>query len=382
MKKNFLPFILSAAVLAGCTEASDENVTADITVNTIASDITESTDITTVSSESVTEEPSESVTEAPPETVTETSRRKISPLRAKKTQSYFEDDIFSVTAEIKQIRSSLYYADIVGEKSAGTDIFVIEAEVCAKNVSYSEADFDISKITLSLSDGEIAPYDKSAENACKIKSGKKEKIVLRFLCSLSEASEIKEFRYDNMRFEPADNFISEEFTEALEIQKDPDIKTYLYRQYVVHCYEDYYEIPASGPSGIEAHVIGRVGENGEYFAVEYMIYNRTDYAMLIEPSAFMTALNDDENYGKALYISTDEKLMYQPIKKDITIDGINDIYEIPEFICMNDEGETKFTILYSAPKKINRWLLYFFGSHGDEDHYVKYESIIALNCDI
>ncbi len=382
MKKNFLPFILSAAILAGCAEASEENVTADITVNTIASDVTESSDESEVSSETVTEKPSESVTEAPTETVAETSRRKISPLRAKKTQSYFEDDLFSVTAEIKQIKSSLYYADIVGEKSAGTDVFVIEAEVCAKNVSYSDTDLDISKITLSLSDGELTPYDKSAENACVIKSGKKEKIIIRFLCSLSEASEIKEFRYDNMRFEPADNFIPEEFTEALEIQKDPDIKTYLYRPYVVHCYADYHSIPESGPSGIEAHIIGRVGESGEYFAVEYMIYNRTDYAMLIEPSAFKTSLNHDAEYGKALYISTDEELMYQPIKKDVKIDGINDIYEIPEFICMNDEGETKFTILYSAPEKINRWLLFFDGKHGDEDHYVGYVSMIALDCDI
>ncbi|MDE6599553.1 MAG: hypothetical protein K2K34_05675, partial [Oscillospiraceae bacterium] len=80
---------------------------------------------------------------------------------------------------------------------------------------------------------------------------------------------------------------------------------------------------------------------------------------IIDPSGFTFLCSEYKNKGKnsvssdtalepiePLYISTDENLMYAPTEADIVLDKVGKIYELPEYICMNPENPTVFTIIY------------------------------------
>ena len=128
--------------------------------------------------------------------------------------------------------------------------------------------------------------------------------------------------------------------------------------------------------------MGRIGENNEYFAIENSVTNRSDYALIIDPNMYMLSLiyDDIEDDGEAemMYISTDEKLMYEP-KEAGKITGVGSTYEIPEFICMKPEGSTEFTIVYKPKGHITKWFMMCRGQ--DEPYYAQYDCILAKECD-
>lgn len=334
--------------------------------------------------ESTAASTSAAVTETETKAVT-SARRPLSPLSPSKQQSYFQDSDFSVTAEIRELRSSLYYPDIVAEMGADPELFVVETMVRVKNLAYEERDFDCAHMTLLSGGGELYLFDTQCEDAENIPSGKIAKLTLRYLCSLSQAENIGGFSYCGEGLDTAQELVPDTFADIIAVQSAEDVREYLYRPYVIHRSNDYYSLEFSAPAGIEAQIIGKTGENDEYFAVKYMVYNRSDYAMLIEPSGFrfkyLTNAVQQLTDAEAAFISTDEELMYKPEAADIKLKNVGRLYQMPDFICMAPEGETAFTVVYKAEGHIKKWLLEYNGTHEDEPYYCKYESIILVECD-
>lgn len=330
------------------------------------------------------EETIAAVTEIKTETVT-SAPKPISPLSRSKRQSYYQNSDFSVTAEIRELRSSLYYPDIVAEMGADPELFVVETMVRVKNLAYEESDFDCAHMTLSAGGGELYLFDTQCEDAENIRSGKIANLTLRYLCSLSQAENIGGFSYCGEELDTAQELVPDAFADIIAVQSAEDVREYLYRPYVIHRSNDYYSLEFSAPAGIEAQIIGKTGENDEYFAVKYMVYNRSDYAMLIEPSGFgfkyLTDAAQQLTAAEAAFISTDEELMYKPEAADIKLKNVGRLYRMPDFICMAPEGETAFTVVYKAEGHIKKWLLEYNGTHEEEPYYCKYESIILVECD-
>lgn len=340
--------------------------------------------ITETETVSVTAEQTAAAAVTVTQAVTAKPPKSIAPLTPSKKQAYFRNEDFSVTAELKSLRSSLYYPDIIAKMGADPELFAVEVSVKVKNLAYEDRSFDCSALSLLSGGSGMYLFDTECEEAEDIPSGKTAFFDIRFLCNISQAAEISGMTYSGSELEIKERFIPEDFAEVIEKQSADDVREYLYRPYV-----SYNSLPdhfgtSSAPAAFEVCILGKAGENREYFAVKYMAYNRSDYALLLEPDAFdLYCLYDGtDNMEKAekAYISTDKKLIYEPTEADKKLKNIGKLYEIPEFLCMNPEGETEFIILYKAEGHIKKWMLSHNGSHS-EPYYGSYNSIHALECD-
>lgn len=355
MKKTIIAAAAIALLLSGCGKAPDEN-TAEA-----APETSSETTVTTVQTES------EKADEKPLPALTPTKR-----------QSYFENDEYSVCAELKKLQASLFYPDIVAQMGANPEMFALEMSVKVKNISREDKVFDSTG--LSLMSGENALYIFGAQQV-EIPSGKTENMKVKVLCTLEQASEISGMSFEGEAFDTAEEMVPESIFEAIDIQSAEDVREYLYKQYVIYQRSDYYLMNYSAPAAIVTHLLGRAGENNEYFAVEYQVTNRSDYALIIDPNCYQIALYGDDGSiyePKNVYVSTDEELMYEPVSQG-KIKGIGKIYDVPEFICMKPDECTKFVMLYNVPGHISKWLLRC--DLHDEDFYAQYECVIITKCD-
>ena len=351
MKKTILTAAVILLLLSGCSKAPAENTAETTSETTVTSAQTE---------------------------IEETNEKPLPALTPTKRQSYFENDDYSVCAELKKLQSSLYYPDIVAQMGANSEMFALEMSVKVKNISHEDKVFDSTG--LSLMSGENALYIFGAEQV-EIPSGKTENMKVRVLCTLEQASDISGLSFEGESFEAAEEIVPESILEAIDVQSADDIREYLYKQYVIYQLSDYYRMSYSDPAAIVTHFLGRVGENNEYFAVEYQVTNRSDYALLIDPNSYQIALYGDDGSiyePKNVYLSTDEELIYEP-KSEGKIKGIGKIYDVPEFICMKPDECTKFVMLYNVPGHISKWLIRC--DLHDEDFYAQYESVIITKCD-
>lgn len=308
---------------------------------------------------------------------TEAPKKEIKPLSPNRRQAYLQNDDFSVTAELLTLEPSLYYPDIVHDFGANPDLFVITAAVKAKNMTEEDKVFDEAK--LSLSDMFYCGGD--TEEFKEIKSGKSAVGELRFLCSLEQAAAINGILYDGEYFDEGEDFYPEEFGNIIETQSADDIGEYLYRQFYIHGRQSGYFWLDTEPSSCELHHIKAVEMDGKnYLSVSYTFYNRSDYAQLIEPSAYVMLCGRDtekaEDYNmlspiEPLYISTDKKLMYEPQEVELSIKGAGQLYEIPEYICMTPENPTDFTLIYDFRDYLTVIGISFRSSHKDEPYYSK-----------
>lgn len=360
MKKRIACLAAIMLLLSACK--SEEKITG----NETASDSTSAAD-------SAVSEPK---TDVPP--------KPVAPLSASKKQAYFQNEDFSVTAELKKLQSSLYYPDIVAKMGGNDELFAVEVFVKIKNLAYEDRSFDCSGLSLLSGGSGLYLFDTECEQAENIPSGKTVSFSVKFLCSISQAADISGMTFSGGNFEIPESFIPEKFAEVIETQSAEDVKEYLYRPYAIHKRADHQSLMAVSPAAIEACFIGKAGDDREYFAIKYMAYNRSDYALLLEPKAFdFYYLADGANErqkAEKVYISTDEDLMYQPVKADEKLKGIGTLYEVPEFLCMNTEGVTEFTIVYKAEGRIKEWMLAHHGDH-NEPYYGIYESVYICECD-
>lgn len=300
--------------------------------------------------------------------------KEISPLVCSKKQSEYIDDRLSVTAEITGLSSSLYYPAMVAELGEQPQLFVIEARVRVKNISHESISLDCKQLSL-ISDMMLYPFGDTA--AVDISSGNTVSFELYYPCTLSQAENISGFEYLGAAFATAQELLSDKVMNTIETQSAEDVRDYYYREFVIHRYKDHHVLRSATPVEFEAYVMGRTGGDGEYIAVKYMAYNRSDYAMIIEPFAFGFAYTDNADEadpknmteGEAVGIIADKRLMYEPRVSDIDTSSGEELLEIPPFICMNPTGETSFTILYRADDDIEKYLLFCREEHKDEPYY-------------
>ncbi|MDE5577477.1 MAG: hypothetical protein K2J11_08835, partial [Oscillospiraceae bacterium] len=323
---------------------------------------------------------------------TAAKKKEVKPLSPSRSQAYFQNDEFSVTAELTALQSSLYYPDILHDMGINPELFVVTVTVKAKNMTEEEKSFDVSKFTLP----DLISYGDESGQFKDIKPGKSEIGELRFLCSLEQAAAIDGILYGGEYLEEGDDFYPEEFDEIIDIQSADDVAEYFYRTHVFHAYKGYFEVAAT-PTTYEMHHLRGI-KDGEknYLAVSFTAYNRSDYAQLIEPSCFIifccgykgeaeiverqtvhrpnggysVVYNEPKLEGlEPLYISVDESLVYAPAEAGVKLDGVGTVYELPEYICMTPENPTEFTIIYDLKNYSRARFLSFNGSHGGEKYY-------------
>lgn len=308
---------------------------------------------------------------------TEAEKKEIKPLSPSRDQAYFQNSDFSVTAELMTLQSSLYYPDIVHDLGANPDLFVITAAVKVKNMTEESKDFDETK--LSVPDMFYCGGD--TEEFKGIESGKSAVGELRFLCSLEQAAAVNGILYGGEYFEEGEDFYPEEFGDIIEAQSADDVIERLYRRNMVHGRQNGYFGLTAEPSTCEMHHIKAMEKDGKnYLAVSYTFYNRSDYAQLIEPSAYVILCGKSTEKAEEfnmlapiapLYISTDKELMYEPQEVELSLKGVGQLYEVPEYICMVPENPTELTIIYDFQDYLTVIGLSFKGSHGDEPYYSK-----------
>lgn len=308
---------------------------------------------------------------------TEAKKKEIQPLSPNRKQAYFQNGDFSVTAELMTLQSSLYYPDIVHDFGANPDLFVVTAAIKVKNMTEENKAFDETKLLLP----DMFYCGGDTEEFKDIKSGKSARGELQFLCSLEQAAAIDGVLYDGEYFEEGEDFYPEKFNDIIDVQSADDVSEHLYRRYYIHGRQSGYFWLNTEPSSCELHHIKAMEKDGKnYLAVSYTFSNRSDYAQLIEPSAYMAMCGRNtekaEEYNELtrlepLYISTDKELIYEPKEVDLELKGVGQLYEIPEFICMTPENPTNFTIIYDFEDLITVMGLYFRSSHNDEPYYSK-----------
>lgn len=347
-----------------------------------------------------TEEPSESAAASetavtssakPAAKETEAAKKEVKPLSPNRRQAYFQNDEFSVTAELTALRSSLYYPDILHDLGINPELFAVTVTVKVKNMTEEDKTFDGSGFSLP----DMFSYGGSEEFK-DIKPGKSAVGELRFLCSLEQAAAIDSILYGGEYLEVGEDFYPEEFDEIIEVQSADDVAEYFYRTHVVHSYKGYFEA-AANPTTYEMHHIKGIREGEKnYLSVSFTAYNRSDYAQLIDPSRFIITCCGYKGEGdtvdrqsihmpsgaisviydepeledlKPLYISVDESLVYAPADAGIELEGVGQIYELPEYICMTPENPTEFTLIYDLKNHSRARFLSDGGGHSDEPYY-------------
>lgn len=386
MKKGriYIFCVIAAMLLSGCENKTDFSAELSATV--------------TVSETSAASEARAETKKA------ETKKAEIKPLSPNRRQAYFQNDEFSVTAELTTLQSSLYYPDIVHDLGANPELFVVTVAVKVKNLTDEEKDFDGSKFTLS----DMFSYGGGSEEFKNIPSGKSAVGELRFLCSLEQAAEIDGILYGGEYFEEGEDFYPEEFDEVIDIQSADDVREYYYRQFWMNKHNNSFGT-SGGSMSYELYRIRGIKENGKnYLAVSYDIYNRSDYAYLLDPSEFRImcsmhkdggeiiakqyidmphgggiVISDDTKLERLepLYIIADEKLMYAPEKAELRLEGMGDMYEIPEFISMTPENPTSFTVIYDL-RNFERARFFSVDSIHKEPYYNYMERSAIFDWDV
>lgn len=334
----------------------------------------------------------------------EAKKKEITPLSPSRKQAYFQNDEFSVTAELMTLQSSLYYPDIMYDFGINPEMFVVTLTVKAKNMTEEEKTFDISKFMLS----DMFYCGGDTEEFSNINSGKSAIGELRFLCSLEQVSEIDGILYGGEYLEEGEDFYPEEFDEIIDVQSADDVAEYYYRQFWQNKHNNSFGT-GGGSMAYELYRIKGIKENGKnYLAVSYDIYNRSDYAYLIDPSEFRIMCSRHKDGGEIisaqyidmphggcivirddtelerlvpLYIIADEKLLYAPEKAELQLDGMGDMYEIPEFISMTPENPTTFTVIYDLGE-LERVRLFSVDSIHKEPYYNYMERCAAFDWDV
>lgn len=388
MKKSriYLLGIIAAVLLCGCEKKSEQ--TEELSESAAFSET-----VFTSSEKSAAAE-------------TEAVKKEIEPLSHGRDQAYFQNEEFSVTAELITLQSSLYYPDVIHDFGANPEMFVVTVFVKAKNLTDETRDFDETKLSVP----NMFYCGGDAEKFKDIKSGKSAAGELRFLCSLEQAAEIDGILYGGEYLETGEDFYPEEFGETVDIQSADDVREYLYRQHRIHWYSGYYTISGQ-PTQYEMNNIRGIKKDGKnYLAVTYTGYNRSDYAQIIDPSGFTFLCSEYKDKGsiaevqffydedgslrnsvtddtvlepvEPLYINVDEGLVYAPGEAGVELDGMGKIYELPEYICMNPENPTVFTIIYDL-KNYDRLRRFIYNdSHENEPYYSSVEKSPILDWDI
>lgn len=302
------------------------------------------------------------------------SVRDIPPLTASRSECSGTAEGFSVCARLTDLKSSLYYPDIVNELGADPAVFVITARVRVKNLSENECSFDYTALT--LSDGSTPFYrcslsEDSEEKLLNIGSGKTATADIRYICSPEQAAGGLCMELWGNALTDNGKFIPDEFADIIEIQSADDVREHLYRPYYLHRFPNYCFI-SDKPTVYEFHDprCFTVGDK-RYLSVSYDAYNRSDYAQLIEPGAFVYYISEDEGTPQKtepLYISADEELIPAPQQVSLELDGVGKLYEIPDFISMNSEGATEFTLIYEIGT-LNKMCYFLFVSEHEELPY-------------
>lgn len=359
MKKRLIAVAAILAMLTtGCSET--QNTEAETSETTVA---------TTVSTTQTT-----AITTAKP-------KKEIAPLKASDGQASFADEDFSVTAEIYDLKSSLYYPDIVTDFGANPDAFVAMVALKVKNISHEKKSFDLSKLSMTSNGSGLFLLDDNLENLSEIDSGKSKTVQVRFLCSLEQISAVIGFEYDGTAFDLNGELLSEEIIDIIDIQSAPDVREYKYRPFVIHQSSEYYKPMMTDTCNYEFTLDSVKGESGNNILVaNFSIYNRTDYAQIIDPSGFIFACYDSNDIT-ASYCSVDDELLYEPVKADVKFDGVRGaIYELPEFICMNPEGETSIKLFYDfGTYDVDKLFFMYEDKHENDPCYDRIESVLAFD---
>lgn len=352
MKKAIL-FLLPAfilSVLTGCGLSADNN-----------SDASETSSVS---------ESAETAAEGVPLSSGEKPQKEIKPLTPTKKQSYFQNGDFSVCAELDSLQSSLYYPDIIHDYGANQKLFVLTVKVRVKNISSEDKSFDTKKFSLVSGDTELFLCDDMTEKFTDISSEKSVSESVRFLCSLDQAAAVSGFIYGGEEFDTIEEFIPDDIADTIKTQSAEDLRTYLYREHVMYRDGLHINYEHTLPCFYNMTLSRITADDGYYFAIRFNAYNRSDYAQIIEPSAFRLSCKTADG-STALedlcpaYICTDEELMYEP-KKSEKIDGIKgQPYEMPDFLCMNPTGVTDFTLVYDAGSCSEPYELNIIGTHKD-----------------
>ncbi len=283
------------------------------------------------------------------------------PLRHTSAASYYEDDDISLVFGIKELRSSLLYPAIVHDIGAYPDMFVLECEIRAKNISLGDLRIDYSDLSL-VTEGKAVLW--GAEDEI-IPAGSTVKRTLLFLCTVAQADDITGIEYRGQPFECAEELLPDSVRAAVTIQSEADVRHHLYRKYALYTegtgketimseptvfdYSSYYADDAAGYS---------TGWDGrkQRLVVDFDAYNRSDYAQLFRPASFMVKLHHfDDNRNETecaelmpYALCADGKLMYRPHKADVP--GRKNAYEVPEFFCQSPKGnKTSFSLIYEMP---------------------------------
>lgn len=300
------------------------------------------------------------------------------PLNPGKNHAYYEDDDFSVTVCLTDLCSSLYYPEIVHEAGADPGLFAVTVSVRAKNISEENKTLDVTKFSLP---GTLY-FDGEAEKFKDIKPGRTVIGKLRFLCTLEQAAEINGIFYGNEYLETGEDFFPEEFEDIIDIQSADDIREYLYRTYEEHYQQGYFFYDFS-PITYEMHSVRGIKDGAEsYISVTCTACNRSDYAQLIDPSAFQITCvrynNEEPHFLEPLYIVVDESLVYSPRKAELDLEGVGQLYEVPEFISMNRQNPTEFTLIYPAENCSRVRMFNFIPTHNDDPCYSEFNPVLYL----
>ncbi|MDE7290142.1 MAG: hypothetical protein K2N71_11690, partial [Oscillospiraceae bacterium] len=223
-------------------------------------------------------------------------KTEITPLSPNRRQAYFRNEEFSVTAELTKLQSSLYYPDILHDMGINPEMFVVTVFVKVKNLTDEEKDFDESQLTLS----DMFSYGGDSEEFKGIQSGKSAVGELRFLCSLEQAAKIDGILYGGEYLEEGEDFYPKEFDDIIEVQSADDVAEYYHRRFWQNKHRNSFGT-SGGSLAYELYNIKGIKENGKnYLSVSYDIYNRSDYAYLIDPSEFRIMCSRHKDNGEII----------------------------------------------------------------------------------
>ena len=89
---------------------------------------------------------------------TKAAVRTIKPLSPMKSHAYYQDESFSVTVSLDDLRSSLYYPDAVAEMGIDPDMFAVDMTVKVKNIRSAKG-----KVMIAADKGQYAMADATGD---------------------------------------------------------------------------------------------------------------------------------------------------------------------------------------------------------------------------
>ena len=310
------------------------------------------------------------------EKVSQTTKvKEIKPLNATKTQGAINNSQFSVTAEMTDFMSVWYYPDIIAMKEHGDDDYILTVSVKAKNISQESAEFDPSKLSLSA--------DTSVESICCdeaeiIDSGDSIKYKVMFKCTLDQMKMLTGVQYDGADFEFGGEMLGSKVQKQIKEQSMADLKTHKYREFLIdnrirhtdlfgdRCY-----------ASLEKEVDENGYTYGEYFVAKFTIYNRTDYAQVIDPYGFVFGginPNDETKSFLPVYCYVDEERIHAPVEADVEIKGLKKVYEMPELITLAPDNPTVIKLVYHVEDYNRIFMFTPVNNYSDNDRFEFFNS--------